>query len=87
MCSVVALGFALELVIAQAKVQVPLLMQGDGVEHIQRLVGQFGVGVAAGGLVGGPRPVSWRVAQVVTVGWIQGVAEPVAVGFQVHGFA
>ncbi|MNP06172.1 hypothetical protein D3C76_981450 [compost metagenome] len=83
----VALSFTFELVIAQPQVQVPLLMQSDGIEHIERLVGQFSLGVAAGGLVDRARPVTGRIAQVVTVAWVQRSAKAMVVGLQVQGFS
>ncbi|MNH35138.1 hypothetical protein D3C79_957960 [compost metagenome] len=62
-------------------------MQSDGIEHIQRLVGQFSLGVAAGGLVDRARPVTGRIAQVVTVAWVQRSAKAMVVGLQVQGFS
>ncbi|MNN83851.1 hypothetical protein D3C81_2009420 [compost metagenome] len=52
---------ALEPVIAQADIEVPLLVQGDGVEDVQRLVVQLVFGVAGGGLVDRAIPVTGRV--------------------------
>ncbi|MDT4874938.1 hypothetical protein FQZ97_1102740 [compost metagenome] len=55
------IAVALEPVIAQAHVEVPLLAQGDGVEDVQRLVVQLVFGVAGGGLVDRAIPVTGRV--------------------------
>ncbi|MCY1285093.1 hypothetical protein D9M70_340180 [compost metagenome] len=80
----VGLAVAVEPVIAQAQVQIPLLIQGDGVEDVQRLVVQLVLGVAGGGLVDRAVPVTGRVAQVEAIGRIQGAAETVVVALEIE---
>ncbi|MCY1284878.1 hypothetical protein D9M70_337970 [compost metagenome] len=81
------IAVALEPVVAQADVEVPLLVQGDGVEDIQRLVVQLVLGVAGDGLVDRAIPVAGRVRQVEAIRRVQRIAQAVVVGLEVEVLA
>ena len=74
------LRIAFDPVVTQAQAQVPLLVQGQGVEDINRFVIQLGAGFSGASLVDRPGVITWRVTQIeAAAGEIQAIAVSVAV--------